>query len=73
MNLQELKMNENDMRETLLSYQQEQQLSILQLSKMMGIPYSTVRSFLFGASVGFVNLHKIHTWINNQITERSCK
>ena len=63
-NLQELKNEQNELRSIVIEAYKKSNSSMLQLSKLIGIPYTTLRSFLIGDSIGYKNTFKIKAWIS---------
>lgn len=62
-NLQELKSLQKEMRDQLLNIYCFEIQSMLKLSKEIGIPYTSFRGFMNGANLSYVNLNKIHKWL----------
>jgi hypothetical protein len=62
-NLQELKNEQNELRSVVIEAYKKSNSSILQLSRLIGIPYTTLRSFLISDSIGYKNTFKIKAWI----------
>jgi len=66
-NLRELKNREELLRESLMSIYQSREYTIMDLSKKMEMPYSTLRVFLLGDSVSSTNLFRIKEWLEKNI------
>ena len=63
-NLQDLKDEQNNLREHLIGVYKRNFTSILQLSKAMNMPYTTLRAFLMGSIIRSYNIFRIKTWLN---------
>ena len=62
-NLQELKNEQHELRSIVIETYKKSNSSMLQLSTLIGIPYTTLRSFMMGDAIGFKNIFKIKKWI----------
>lgn len=63
-NLQELKNEQNSLRIKLFEFYKTRDKSILSTSKEINIPYTSLRSFMLGNNVSYLNLLKIKAWLS---------
>lgn len=64
-NLQDIKNQEQNLRSKLVNVYSTSSHSVLELSKRIGIPYTTFRGFMLGANVYPKNLFKIQRWLDS--------
>lgn len=64
MNLNELKKEQNVLRDVLIAVCQRNAFSLLTLSKKIELPYTTFRSFMMGNNISFNNIFKIKKWLD---------
>lgn len=62
-NLQDLKDEQNNLRKYLIEVYKRNFTSILQLSKAMNMPYTTLRAFMMGSVIRSYNIFKIKAWL----------
>lgn len=63
-NLQELKNEQDHLREVLIDIYKSKRLTVRYLSFMVKVPYSTLRMFLLGTKATSTTLFKIKDWID---------
>lgn len=63
-NLNDIKAQEQNLRSQLVGVYSSSEHSVLELSKRIGIPYTTFRGFMLGATVYPKNLLKIQRWLD---------
>jgi len=61
--IRDIQSDQDLLRKRLYFAVRDKDISMLQLSKDMNIPYSTIRSFLMGHYVYFKNVLKIEKWL----------
>ena len=64
-NLQDIKAQEQNLRSQLIVVYSNSTHSVLELSKRIGIPYTTFRGFMLGANIYPKNLFKIQKWLDS--------
>jgi hypothetical protein len=62
-NLRELKNEQNQLRIKLFEAYKDRGQSILSTAKDIKIPYTSLRSFMMGNNVSYLNLLKIKKWL----------
>ena len=63
--ISDIKSNQDALRKRLYFAVRDKDISMLQLSKDMNIPYSTIRSFLMGHYLYFKNILKVEKWLEH--------
>ncbi len=61
--LHELKLKQNSLRELLYERYSNKNISLMMLSRMTEVPYTTLRSFMLGKNVHYMNMIKIEKWL----------
>lgn len=62
-NLSELKNGQDALRSRLFEVYRTSGKSILSTSKIIKIPYTSLRSFMMGKNLSYLNLLKIEEWL----------
>ena len=65
-NLKDIKAQEQNLRSQLIVVYSTSDHSVLELSKRIGIPYTTFRGFMLGAKIFPKNLFKIKNWLDSE-------
>lgn len=63
-NLQDIKDEQEELRKTIIDCYKDSQSSMQSLAHRIGIPYTTLRSFMLGGALGFKNIFKIKEWLS---------
>ena len=67
-NLRELKEEQQQLRDELIEICKDEQVSMLRLSKIIGLPYTTLRQFMMGYGIAMKNIWKIKDWLGTRPT-----
>ena len=62
--LKGLKDQRDELRARLIAYYTHSNLSMLTLSKEIGVPYTTFWGFMHSGSIGYKNTIKISEWLD---------
>lgn len=62
--LKELKDQQDELRNRMISFYTHSDYSMLSLSKEMDMPYSTFWGFMHSGSIGYKNTTKIREWLD---------
>lgn len=63
-NLQDMKDGQDDLRERAVRFYITNKYSILRFSKEVGIPYTSLRSFLYGSNISFRSMVKLEEYMD---------
>lgn len=66
-NLRDIKEQQAELRVRLIAYYTHSNLSMLILSKKIGVPYTTFWGFMHSGSIGYKNIIKISEWLDAQL------
>lgn len=62
-NLQEIKEDQNIVRQELICKFKASGLSILSFSRILKMPYTSLRAFMVGDEIAYKNIFKIKKWL----------